>query len=113
MSRRGVSSGRSTCQGPDGLTGGDEGRQRLGPGAEADDQLTCVADHASRQTDQMEPGQKNLWAMSGSGSLPSAWYKAISVTWKVRKPYDFRMVNLALLFRPSTTPLESCFLARK
>src|SRR5271165_1675004 len=54
MSRRGVSSGRSTCQGPDGLTGGDEGRQRLGPGAEADDQLTCVADHTSRQTDQME-----------------------------------------------------------
>ena len=26
---------------------------------------------------------------------------------------DFRMVNLALLFKPSTTPLESCFLAGK
>jgi hypothetical protein len=32
------------------------------------------------------PRQKNLWATSGSGSLPSAWYKAISVTWKVRNP---------------------------
>src|ERR1700721_1649377 len=47
------------------------------------------------------------------GNLPSAWYSAISVTWKVRKPQDFRMVSLALLLRPSTTPLESCFLARK
>src|SRR5208283_5732546 len=42
MSRRGVSSGRSTCQGPDGLPGGDEGRQRLGPGAEADDQFAAA-----------------------------------------------------------------------
>jgi adenylate cyclase len=32
------------------------------------------------------PRQKNLWATSGSGSLPSAWYSAVSVTWKVRKP---------------------------
>ena len=30
--------------------------------------------------------QKNLWATSGSGSLPSAWYSAVSVTWNVRKP---------------------------
>ena len=26
------------------------------------------------------PRQKNLWATSGSGSLPSAWYSAVSVT---------------------------------
>ena len=32
------------------------------------------------------PRQKNLWVTPGSGSLPSAWYSAISVTWKVRKP---------------------------
>src|SRR6266566_2359893 len=31
----------------------------------------------------------------------------------VRKPYDFLMVTLALLFNPSTRPLESCFLALK
>jgi hypothetical protein len=30
--------------------------------------------------------QKNLWATSGSGSLPRAWYSAVSVTWNVRKP---------------------------
>ena len=34
----------------------------------------------------LTPRQKNLWATSGSGSLPSAWYSAVSVTWKVRKP---------------------------
>ncbi len=34
----------------------------------------------------IEPRQKNLWATSGSGSLPSAWYSAVSVTWNVRKP---------------------------
>jgi hypothetical protein len=30
---------------------------------------------------------------------------------KVRKPYDLLMVTLALLFSPSMTPLEKCFLA--
>jgi hypothetical protein len=32
---------------------------------------------------------------------------------KVRKPYDLLMVTLALLFNPSTTPLENSFLALK
>jgi adenine specific DNA methylase Mod len=27
------------------------------------------------------PRQKNLWSTSGSGSLPSVWYSAVSVTW--------------------------------
>jgi len=30
--------------------------------------------------------QKNLWVSGGSGSLPSEWYKAISVILNVRKP---------------------------
>lgn len=53
VGRRG-SSGGPACQGADCLTGADGDRQCLGPGAEADDQLTGVTDHASGQADQTE-----------------------------------------------------------
>ena len=62
-----------------------------------------------------KPRQKISGRRRGSGSCQIHWSSAGSVAWKVRcgSRMISRMVSLALLFRPSTTPLESCFLARK
>ena len=58
------------------------------------------------------PLQQNLWASSGSGSRPSWWYRAVSITSYVLKPRAFLRASLALVFNPSTTPLDISPLAR-
>ena len=64
--------------------------------------------------DLLDRGQvKNNWMSFGSGSLPSTWKSAILRALSVRKPYDFLNVTLTLLFRPSMTPPEIAFFARK
>jgi hypothetical protein len=51
--------------------------------------------------------QQNWWASSCSGSRASSWYSTISYTSSVLKPYDFLNATFALVFIPSTLPLES------
>jgi hypothetical protein len=54
--------------------------------------------------------QKNLLVSSGSGSLPSAWYRDSSLIRKAGKPFDFLTGTLVLLFIPRLGPLGKLLL---
>ena len=49
--------------------------------------------HEERQRHEKTASSEELVGDVRLRSLPSASYKAISVTWKVRKPKDIRMVR--------------------